>query len=153
MLYECISIQTLLAIFVNCETSKFLALKSAESLFIGSEENIEESSKHTLIKQRRRFYGDKVLAIRSNICEASILNCGYEKELCHFKVEKVHHFEFINPTFFKTTKDLLANATFSIIDVKSQDHPDWSIGAPTYIQAVVRSTMVESFSVYLDSDD
>ena len=73
--------------------------------------------------------------------------------MCHFKVEKVHHFEFINPTFFKTTKDLLANATFSIIDVKSQDQPDWNIGAPTYIQAVVRSTMVESFSVYLDSDD
>ena len=117
------------------------------------EENIEENSNVTLIKKRQRVYGDKVLGIRSNICEASIVNCGYEKELCHFKVEKVHHFEFINPSFFKTTKDLLANATFSIIDVKSEEQPNWKIGAPTYIQAIVRSAMVESFSIYLDSDD
>ena len=87
-----------------------------------------------MIKKRQRVYGDKVSGIRSNICEASIVNCGYEKELCHFKVEKVHHFEFINPSFFKTTKDLLANATFSIIDVKSEEQPNWKIGAPTYIQ-------------------
>ena len=117
------------------------------------EDNIEEKSKHSLIKNRQRVYGDKVLAIRSNICQASILNGGYEKELCHFKVNREHHFEFINPTFFKTTKDLLANATFSIIDVKSKDIPDWNIGSPTYIQAIVRSKMTDSFSVYLDSDD
>ena len=59
----------------------------------------------------------------------------------------------MNSTFFKTTKDLLANATFSIIDVKSEDIPDWNIGSPTYIQAIVRSKMTDSFSVYLDSDD
>ena len=117
------------------------------------EDNIEEKSRHSLIKNRPRVYGDKVLAIRSNICQTSILNCGYEKELCHFKVQKEHHFEFINPTFFKTTKDLLADATFSIIDVKSKEPPNWNIGSPTYIQAIVRSTMVDSFSVYLDSDD
>ena len=117
------------------------------------EEKIEEKSKHSLIRGRQRVYGDKVLAIRSNICGASILNCGYEKELCRFKVQKEHHFEFINPTFFKTTKDLLANATFSIIDVKTQEQPNWNIGSPTYIQAIVRSKMVDSFSIYLESDD
>ena len=80
-----------------------------------------------MIRGRQKVYGDKVLAIRSKIFGASILNCGYEKELCRFKVQKEHHFEFINPTFFKTTKDLLANATFSIIDVKTQEQPNWNI--------------------------
>ena len=102
-----------------------------------------------MIRGRQRVYGDKVLVIRSNICQASILNSAYEKELCHFKVQKEHHFEFINPTFFKTTKDLLANATFSITDVKTQEQPNGNIGSPTYIQAIVRSKMVDSFSIYI----
>ena len=117
------------------------------------EENIEENSKHSLIRNRPRVYGDKVLSIRSNICFSSIVNSQYEKELCQFKVDRDHHFEFVNPTYYTTSKELLANATFSIIDVKSRDTPDWKIGSPTYIQAIVRSKMADSFSIYLESND
>ena len=117
------------------------------------EENIEENSKHSLIRNRPRVYGDKVLSIRSNICFSSIVNSQYEKELCQFKVDRDHHFEFVNPTYYTTSKELLANATFSIIDVKLRDTPDWKIGSPTYIQAIVRSKMADSFSIYLESND
>ena len=117
------------------------------------QENIKEIKPKQVIYKKKRINGDEVLSIRSNICVDSIVNTGYEKELCHFKIGQSNDFEFINPTFYKTNKSLLANAKFSIIDRKTQEFPAWEFGSPTYIHAIVRQKMRDSFSIYLDSDD
>lgn len=103
------------------------------------QENIEEKNwSKAVIYSKKRINGDEVLSIRSNICAESIVNTGYEKELCRFKIGQRNDFEFINPTFYKTNKGLLANAKFSIIDLKTQEFPTWEFGSPTYIHAIVR---------------
>ena len=118
------------------------------------QENIEEKNwSKAVIYSKKRINGDEVLSIRSNICAESIVNTGYEKELCRFKIGQRNDFEFINPTFYKTNKGLLANAKFSIIDLKTQEFPTWEFGSPTYIHAIVREKMSDSFSIYLDSND
>ena len=117
------------------------------------QENTKEINPNTIIYKKKRINGDEVLSIQSNICADSIVNSRYEKELCYFKIGQNNDFEFINPTFHKTNKELLANAKFFIIDLKTREFPAWEFGSPTYIHTIVREKMRDSFSIYLESDD
>ena len=64
------------------------------------------------------------------------------------------HVDFKNPTFFTTKKELLSEAHFEIIDLKTNSAPNFSIGSPTYIQVVIRKIiprMKKPFNIFLDS--
>ena len=122
--------------------------------------NIEAAIK-TIIFDNKRDHSllkDQLLAIRSNICEYAIRNGEYDKiiSLINASKSKTHvvHVDFKNPTFFTTKKELLSQAQFEIIDFKTNSAPNFSVGAPTYIQVVIRKIthkMKKPFNIFLDS--
>ena len=99
------------------------------------------------------------LGVRSNICQPIISSSDFEALLCWFDIETRHknsiiHKSFKNPAFFPTTKYLLANATFEIIDLKTRKQPSFSTGSPTFIIVTVKKQtprMKNPFNVLLDS--
>ena len=101
---------------------------------------------------------DELLAIRSNISEFTIRNGEYDRvisPLHSVKSEKgIVHVDFKNPIFFSTRKELLSRAWFQIINLDTNNHPNFKAGSPTFIQVVVRkkySKMKKPFSIFLDS--
>ena len=45
-----------------------------------------------------------------------------------FPSENIFHVKFKNQTFFPAKKELLSNAKFSIINLKTGDQPKWDEG-------------------------
>ena len=122
--------------------------------------NIEAAIKAIIFDNKRdhSLLKDQLLAIRSNICEYAIRNGEYDKiiSLINASKSKTHvvHVDFKNPTFFTTKKELLSQAQFEIIDFKTNSAPNFSVGAPTYIQVVIRKIthkMKKPFNIFLDS--
>ena len=103
------------------------------------------------------FEVESLYGIKSNISEKlTVRNAGYDDIISVFvgnKTNDVFHIDFKNPTFFPTRKELLSRATFQIIDIDSNSVPNFDVGAPTYIQVVVRKkkNMEKKFNVFLDS--
>ena len=103
------------------------------------------------------FKNETLYGIKSNISETlTVRNAGYDDIISVFvgnKTNDVVHFDFKNPTFFPTRKELLSRATFQIIDVASNTAPNFAVGSPTYIQVVVRKkkNMEKKFNIFLDS--
>ena len=98
-----------------------------------------------------------VRSIKSNICDYSIQNVKYNKVMTYFdasnfKDDNVVKIDFINPIFHHTNKDFLRNAKFQIIDADTEKQPDFSSGAPTYVQTIVRKRkMKERKNIFLES--
>ena len=69
-----------------------------------------------------RTTDNPVYALKSSICKESILNGTFVKISCAFQSENIFHVTFKNPTFFPTKKELLSNAKFSIINLKTGEH-------------------------------
>ena len=66
----------------------------------------------------------------------------------------MEHVIFKKPSFFNTRKELLSRAWFQIIDLNTNLPLNFSVGSPTYIQAVIKekvSKMKKSFNIFLDS--
>ena len=99
------------------------------------------------------------IGIKSNICQPIISSSNFEALLCWFDIETQHkdsiiHKSFKNPAFFPTTKQLLASATFEIIDLKTKKQPSFSTGSPTFIIVAVKKQtprMKNPFNILLDS--
>ena len=98
-----------------------------------------------------------VRIIKSNICDYSTQNAKYEKVMTYFnssnfKDNAVVKVDFINPIFHHTNKDFLCNAKFQMIDADTGEQPNFSIGAPTYVQTIVRKRkMKERKNIFLES--
>ena len=60
---------------------------------------------------------------------------------------------FKNPTFFPTNKELLSNAKFTIINLKTSEQPKWDEGSPTFIHLLIRKRMSETFNIFVESND
>ena len=60
---------------------------------------------------------------------------------------------FKNPTFFPTKKELLSNAKFTIINLKSGNQPKWDEGSPTFIHLIIRKRMSKTFNIFVESND
>ena len=70
-----------------------------------------------------------------------------------YSKQDVLNIEFQNPCFFKTRKELLSRTKFDIIDL-NQSNQNPAIGAPTYIQTIVKPSsykMKRPFTIFLDS--
>ena len=66
----------------------------------------------------------------------------------------MEHVEFRNPSFFNTRKELLSRAQFQIIDLNTNLPLNFSERSPTYIQAIIQTSvlkMKKSFNIFLDS--
>ena len=94
-----------------------------------------------------------MFALKSNICKESTFNNAYEKILCMFPSENIFHFEFKNPTFFPTRKELLSYGKFTIINLKTDAQPEWYEGAPTFIHLLIRKRMSKTFNIFVESND
>ena len=70
-----------------------------------------------------------------------------------FTSENIHHVEFKSLTFFKTHKELLSNAKFTIVNLKTGEQPEWDEGSPTFIQLIVRKRMGTNFNIFGESND
>ena len=124
--------------------------------------DIEGAIKAITFDNKRKDYlptGD-ILAIRSNICESTIRNSEYDNLISIINVNKLQkdivQIEFQNPTYFSTRKELLSQAKFQIIDICSNNLPNFLEGSPTYIQVVIRKRegkMKRPFNIFLDSAD
>ena len=60
---------------------------------------------------------------------------------------------FKNPTFSHNKKELLSNAKFSIINLKTGEQPKWDEGSPTFIHLLIRKRMSETFNIFVESND
>ena len=61
--------------------------------------------------------------------------------------------EFKSLTFFKMHKELLSNANFTIVNLKTGEQPEWDEGSPTFIQLIVRKRMSTNFNIFGESND
>ena len=102
-----------------------------------------------------------VMILESSFAPFIISSSQYKNQLCRFvfndhKLDEITHYEFLNPSFFKTTKTRMSNAHFRILDSKTGDKPLFSRGSPTYIHCVcipLVPNMKYPFSVFIDSAD
>lgn len=100
-----------------------------------------------------------LIGIRSNLSQPDISNNDYDSLVSFIDTKSlnfgVHHIEFKNPIFYKTTKEKLSRASFDIIDIDTKEGPKFSLGVPTYIQVSISSEirMTKQFSMFLDSSD
>ena len=70
-----------------------------------------------------------------------------------FTSENIHQVEFKSLTFFKTHRELLSNANFTIVNLKTGEQPEWDEGSPTFIQLIVRKRMSTNFNIFGESND
>lgn len=147
-------------IFPHNTRSKFNNYVDINHLNYLPNENIEAAIKSITFDNKRdhSLLKDQLLAIRSNICEYAIRNGEYDKIISLINASKfktdVVNVDFKNPTFFTTKKELLSQAHFEIINLKTNSAPNFSVGSPTYIQVVIRkitSRMKKPFNIFLDS--
>ena len=147
-------------IFPHNTRSKFNNYVDINHLNYLPSQNIEAAIKSITFDNKRdnRLLKDQLLAIRSNICEYAIRNGEYDKIISLINASKsktdLVHVDFKNPTFFTTKKELLSEAHFEIIDLKTNSAQNFSIGSPTYIQVVIRKIiprMKKPFNIFLDS--
>lgn len=105
-----------------------------------------------------KLFGSTLYGVRSNISDPSISSSSYDTLVCMFQdnqKQDVLNIEFLNPTFFKTRKELLSQTHFDISSLESNTiKTENPIGSPTYIQTVVQAAaprMKRPFSIFLDS--
>ena len=110
------------------------------------------------LKVHPRLFRSTLYGIRSNISEATINGAHYDTIVAVFQdhgKRDVLNIEFQNPPFFKTRKELLSHAQFSIFDLdSSKNNQTPSIGSPTYIHTIVQAApkrMKRPFTIFLDS--
>ena len=94
-----------------------------------------------------------ILALKSSICKVSPFNDRYDNILCMFTSENIHQVEFKSLTFFKTHRELLSNANFTIVNLKTGEKPEWDGGSPTFIKSIVRKRMSNNFNIFGESND
>ena len=110
------------------------------------------------LKVHPRLFRSTLYGIRSNISETTISSAHYDTIVGVFQdcgKHDVLNIEFQNPPFFKTRKELLSHAQFSIFDLdSSKNNQTPSIGSPTYIHTIVQAApkrMKRPFTIFLDS--
>ena len=54
------------------------------------------------------------------------------------KTNDLVHDDFKNPPFFPTRNELLAWASFQILEIDSDETPHFTVGSPAYIQVAVK---------------
>ena len=91
--------------------------------------------------------------MKSSICKESIFNGIHDKILCVFPSENIFHVKLKNPTFFPTQKEILSNAKFRIINLKTGNQPKWDEGFPTFIHLLIRKRMSKTFNIFVESND
>ena len=140
--------------------SKFDSYIDTEKLDYLPNENIEAAIKSVTYDNTRdnSLIEDELLGIRSNICDFTIRNSGYDRIISLLHSPKGENntvqLNFKNPTFFPTSKRQLSRASFEIINLKTNSPPNFKAGSPTYIQVAVRerqSKMKKPFNIFLDS--
>ena len=94
-----------------------------------------------------------ILELKSSICKVSPFNDIYDNIPCLFTSENINPVEFKSLTFFKTHRDLLSNAKFTIANLKTGEQPEWDEGSPTFIQLIVRKRMSTNFNIFGESND
>ena len=108
------------------------------------------------LKLKPRLFHSKLYGIRSNLSDPTISSSQYDTLISVFQdysKQDVLNIEFQNPCFFKTRKELLSRTKFDIIDL-NQSNQNPAIGAPTYIQTIVKPSsykMKRPFTIFLDS--
>ena len=149
-------------LFPNNTRSKFESFININDLDYLPNHNIVAAIKSITFNNKRetRQLKDEILAVRSNVTKPMIRNGNYDRIISIFnassKTDDVTHIDFKNPTFFETSKEILAKATFEIINIDSNTLPNFAIASPTFIQLAVkknRSDMKKPFNVFLDSGD
>ena len=110
------------------------------------------------LKVHPRLFRSTLYGVRSNISETTISSAHYDTIVGLFQDHGKHdvlNIEFQNPPFFKTRKELLSHAQFSIFDLdSSKNNQTPSIGSPTYIHTIVQAApkrMKRPFTIFLDS--
>ena len=136
---------------------KFPFKNFINSIFMLNDVKFVELTEGKIVNSVKNIDKLDVRIIKSNICDYSALNAKYEKVMTYFnssnfKENDVVKVDFINPIFHRTNKDFLCNAKFQIIDANTGEQPNFSIGAPTYIQTIVRKRkMKERKNIFLES--
>ena len=99
---------------------------------------------------------EESLALRTNLIPSVISSFGYANVAAIFTVRRsgLTIFEFQNPTFFESSKELLSRANFRIENFSTGKVPDFRIGPPTLVEIAVRlqvPRLKEPFQMLLDS--
>ena len=83
----------------------------------------------------------------------------YDTQVEFFNVkdhdEGIQICEIKSPSFFATTIEKLADAKFELIDIDTNLPANFTLGTPTHIQVISKSslTMSQRFNIFLDSSD
>lgn len=132
-------------LFPNNSRSKFECYIRPGDLDYIPFEGIEVAIKSISFDYDLENESPQVLALKTNLSYDTISSYGWNNIVAVFtvapKTRGLIHFEFTNPSFYRTNREKLSKSEFSIIDLKTGDRPNFSFGRPTFIQAVVRSEL------------
>lgn len=147
--------------YPNNSRAKFTTFIHPSCLTYISDEPIEAAVISISIDNTRiaNHETSECLGVRSSICQPIISSSHFDTILCWFDVDteknnSIIHLSFKNPAFFPTTKQLLASATFEIIDLGTKKSPNFAAGSPTFIVIAVKKQiqrMKNPFNILLDS--
>ena len=70
-----------------------------------------------------------------------------------FTSENIHQVEFKSPTCFPTYKELLSNAEFTIVNLKTGEQLKLDEGSPTCFLLLGRKRRMNNFNIFLESND
>lgn len=117
---------------------------------------------HVMSKAKVNVSANKpeMIAIRSSFSNPDITNGGFDTFMAYISVEDVEigvrNFEIKSPTFYKTTIEKLSKSYLTMIDIETNEVPQFAIGNPTYIHFICKTDlnkMHKQFNVFLDSSD
>ena len=101
-----------------------------------------------------------IVGLRTSLKEPDIFRNGlYDTQVEFFNVkdheEGIQICEIKSPSFFTTTIEKLADAKFELIDIDTNLPANFTLGTPTHIQVISKSspTMSQRFNIFLDSSD
>ena len=97
--------------------------------------DVKIEHKTSLIYRNEKNADNPILALQSSICTNSPFNNVKDNILCMF-------------TFFPTHKELLSNAEFTIVNLKTGKQPKWDEGSPTCIHLLVRKRRMNNFNIF-----
>lgn len=100
------------------------------------------------------------IALKSNLSSKIISSGDWDNIIAWFSLgtssfkKKILTYEFKNPSFFPTTKELLSRATFELVNLYNNSKADISNNSNSFIQIIVRTPkkrMKQPFYIHLDS--
>ena len=151
-------------LFPNNSSTEFSVQIEPQFLDSLPDGELEAAVKTISFDNRRRpgtlIWAERI-ALKSNLSSKILSSGEWDNIIAWFSLgrkslrKKILTYDFENPSFFLTTKELLSKASFKLVNIYSNSKPSIDNNSLTFIQIIVRQPikrMKHPFYIHLDSN-